>query len=36
VRPRSGVLKTFGWASIFVVAIYLLNSWVLFLEGGKA
>lgn len=30
-RPRGRVLKTVGWASIFLFTIYLLNSYVLYL-----
>jgi cation:H+ antiporter len=32
-RPTSRVLKTVGWASIFLFLIYLLNSVMLFLYG---
>ncbi|UCE88658.1 MAG: sodium:calcium antiporter [Pseudomonadota bacterium] len=33
-RPGTRVLKTVGWASIFLFSIYLLNSYVLYLYGG--
>jgi cation:H+ antiporter len=32
-RPRARVLKTVGWASIFLFTIYLLNSYILFIYG---
>lgn len=33
-RPRSRVLGTIGWASVFLLAVYVLNSYLLFLRGG--
>ncbi len=33
-RPRGRVFANVGWASLFLVTIYLLNSYVLFLYGG--
>ncbi|MDH3639544.1 MAG: sodium:calcium antiporter, partial [Gammaproteobacteria bacterium] len=33
-RPTKRVLKTVGWASIFLLTAYLLNSYVMFLYGG--
>jgi cation:H+ antiporter len=32
-RPRTRVLKTVGWASIFLFSVYLINSYLLFLYG---
>jgi cation:H+ antiporter len=32
-RPQARVLKTVGWASIFLFSIYLINAYVLFLYG---
>jgi len=34
-RPRARVLRTVGWASIFLFCIYLINSYVLFLFNGR-
>lgn len=33
-RPRSPVIGRMGWASLMLVTIYLLNSYVLYLYGG--
>lgn len=33
-RPKSRVLGTIGWASVFLLAVYVLNSYLLFLRGG--
>ena len=33
-RPRTRVLRTVGWASIVLFAVYLLNSYVLYLYHG--
>jgi cation:H+ antiporter len=32
-RPRSRVLKTVGWASIFLFTVYLVNTYILYLYG---
>lgn len=32
-RPATRVLKTIGWASLFLFSMYLLNSYVLYLYG---
>lgn len=32
-RPRTRVFKTVGWTSIFLITIYLINSYILFLHG---
>ena len=32
-HPKRRVLKTVGWASIFIFAVYLLNTLVLYLDG---
>lgn len=32
-RPQARVLRTAGWASIFLFAVYLVNSYLLFLYG---
>lgn len=32
-RPTGRVLRTVGWASLFLVAVYLMNSYVLYLHG---
>lgn len=33
-RPKSRVFGTIGWASVFLLAAYVLNSYLLFLRGG--
>lgn len=33
-RPRSRAVGNLGWASLFLVTLYLLNSYVLYLYGG--
>ena len=33
-RPKSRVLGTIGWASVFLLAVYVLNSYLLFLRGA--
>lgn len=33
-RPRGRVLGLVGWASLFLVTIYMLNTYVLYLYGG--
>lgn len=35
-RPRSRLFGTVGWASMFLLTVYLLNSLVLYLYGGSA
>ncbi len=32
-RPKTRVLKTVGWASIYLFTIYILNNYLLFLYG---
>jgi cation:H+ antiporter len=32
-RPRTRVLKTVGWVSIFLFTVYLMNSYILYLYG---
>jgi len=32
-RPKNRVLKTVGWASIFLFTVYLMNSYILYLYG---
>jgi len=32
-RPRNRVLKTVGWASIFLFTVYLINSYILYIYG---
>ncbi|MCG6860978.1 MAG: sodium:calcium antiporter, partial [Chromatiaceae bacterium] len=32
-RPRTRVLRTVGWASIFLFTVYLLNAYILYLYG---
>jgi cation:H+ antiporter len=34
-RPRTRVLRTVGWTSIFLFCVYLINSYVLFLFNNK-
>ena len=34
-RPKGRVLKTVGWASIFLFAIYIFNSYLLYIFGGS-
>lgn len=34
-RPRGRVLRTVGWASIFLFAIYIFNSYLLYILGGQ-
>ena len=33
-RPQKRVLRTVGWASIFIFTVYLLNTYVIFLYGA--
>ena len=33
-RPEKRVLETVGWASIFLLTAYLLNSYVMYLYGA--
>ncbi|OGI45322.1 MAG: cation transporter [Candidatus Muproteobacteria bacterium RIFCSPHIGHO2_01_FULL_65_16] len=35
-QPRSRLFGTVGWASMFLLTVYLLNSLVLYLYGGSA
>mgnify|MGYP000560108180 CR=1 FL=1 len=35
-RPRTRVFRTVGWVSIFLLLVYLLNSYILFLHGGRS
>jgi cation:H+ antiporter len=32
-RPKTRVFQTVGWASLFLLSLYLLNSYVLYLYG---
>jgi len=32
-RPRRRLFRTVGWASLFLLAIYLVNAWVLYQHG---
>ena len=32
-RPTTRLFRTIGWASLFMLVIYLLNSYVLYLHG---
>jgi cation:H+ antiporter len=32
-RPRTRVLKTVGWVSIFLFTVYLINSYILYIYG---
>lgn len=32
-RPRRRLFRTVGWASLFLLAIYLINTWVLYHHG---
>ena len=33
-RPETRLLKTVGWVSLFLVVVYVMNSYVLYLYGG--
>jgi cation:H+ antiporter len=32
-RPRTRILKTVGWASLGLLTLYVLNTWILYLHG---
>ncbi len=34
-RPKTRLLRTIGWASLFLLTIYLLNTFILFLYGEQ-